>query len=79
MKDQKAKFNQAKTEGIDFAKNFFQLSPFNQGVLHGLAIKWGYKRPKNANGSTSRYFYALLKRRYYKVAAITEVTDKEKI
>jgi len=65
MKDYTQAFNAAQANGVQFSKDYFQMGYANQVIIADLAKKWGYRKPKNANGSTSRYFYALLKRRYY--------------
>ncbi len=49
---------EAKKIGVDFSKDYHSQS-FGTG-LSELAKKTGYKKPKNANGSTGRYFFAHL-------------------
>lgn len=53
----------AQVMGIDLEKDFFQLGSFEVGYLVELAKATKYRRPKNANGSLGRYFYAHLQKR----------------
>lgn len=48
--------------GIDFASDYHVLSSSQANELADLATKVGYRKPKNANGSTSRYFFNHLKK-----------------
>jgi hypothetical protein len=50
------------TAGIDIHANFHTLSSSQVGVIVELAKDCGYRKPKNANGSTGRYYFAALKR-----------------
>jgi len=56
-------YNQAVNGGILFNKDYFPQGYSGQILLADLAKDYGYRKPKNANGSTSRYFFALLHRR----------------
>ncbi len=47
---------------LDISKDFFTLSPFEVGQVLDAADDWKYRKPKQANGSRGRYFYALLQR-----------------
>jgi hypothetical protein len=44
-------------------QDFFTLSPSQVSELVELAAVRHYRKPKNANGSTARHFYALTQRR----------------
>lgn len=48
---------------INPSRDFFTLSPSEVSCLLEWANVWKYRKPKNANGSRGRYFYALLQRR----------------
>ena len=48
--------------GIDIEANFFTLTSYQIGVLLELANVQGYRKPKNANGSRARYYFAGLQR-----------------
>ncbi len=50
----------AKAEGVDFDKDFLAQS-FGE-FLADLAKRCGYRKPKNANGSTGRYFFSHLEK-----------------
>ena len=65
MKDYTQAYNQLSNDGIKFSNDFFQLSSSSQGIIHDTAKNFGYRKPKDANGSLARYFFALLKRRYF--------------
>jgi hypothetical protein len=47
---------------IDVTKDFFTLSPSEVENILQAANEWGYRKPKNANGSRGRYFFSLLQR-----------------
>ena len=47
---------------IDLSKDFFTLSPFEVGRVLDAADQWKYRKPKQANGSRGRYFFAALQR-----------------
>lgn len=48
-------------QGVDFLKDFHAQN--NAGYICAeLAKEAGYRKPKNANGSTGRYYFYLLKR-----------------
>lgn len=53
---------EAKQYGIDFTLDFFQQGGFEVDYVCELAKKYGYRKPRNANGSTGRYFYSLLQK-----------------
>ena len=48
--------------GLNLKKDFFQLSFFDVDKVLGIAKVYGYRKPKNANGSTARYFWAFMQR-----------------
>lgn len=48
--------------GIDLKKDFFTLSNSAVVKLGEIADVVGYRRPKHANGSRARYFFAYLQR-----------------
>lgn len=52
--------------GIDISQNFFTLSFFQVSELVEMAISQRYYKPKNANGSRARYYFAALQRDYNK-------------
>ena len=64
MKNYFHAWDTASQNGVKFDLDFHQQSLSSQGLLHDLAKDNGYRRPKNANGSLARYFFALLNRRY---------------
>jgi hypothetical protein len=47
---------------IDLTADFHTLSTDEVDVIVAQAKAHGYRKPKNANGSTGRYFFQLLKR-----------------
>lgn len=47
---------------IDPSRDFFTLSASEVERVLDAANEWKYRRPKNANGSRGRYFYAALQR-----------------
>lgn len=47
---------------IQLRKDFCTLSSSEVGRVLEAADAWKYRKPKNANGSRGRYFYALLNR-----------------
>lgn len=49
--------------GVDFEKDFFQLSSWDVDKLVVWAKLTRYRKSKNANGSTGRYFFAHLQKR----------------
>jgi len=53
-------YKMAKKVGVDFNKDFHAQS--YGAELAALAKLAGYRKPKNANGSTGRYFFAHLDR-----------------
>lgn len=50
--------------GIDIAADFFTLSLSDAGRLCEIAKSQHYRKPKNANGSTARYFFAAVQRKH---------------
>lgn len=48
--------------GLDLTADFFTLSSSTVLELADVAKAVGYRRPRNANGSTARYFFAYLAR-----------------
>lgn len=57
---------QLNSAGIKIKQDFFTLRSEQIHVLLDLAKVQGYKKPKNANGSKARYYYAALQRDYNK-------------
>jgi len=49
--------------GIPRGTNFYVLSSSKVSELLEFADVYGYRKPKNANGSRGRYFHELLQRR----------------
>jgi hypothetical protein len=47
---------------VQLRKDFDALSPPEVERVLEAADAWKYRKPKNANGSRGRYFYALLNR-----------------
>jgi hypothetical protein len=56
-------YQRAVAAGADFKRDVFQQPLSVMGEMHELANKSGYRKPKNANGSTGRYFFEHLKKR----------------
>ncbi len=54
----------AEKMGINFNRDFFTLSRSEVSTLLDIRKMVGYRKPKNANGSTGRYFYAYLQKSY---------------
>jgi len=52
----------AKNEGINFNKDFFELSNSEKNILLEIAKKQGYRKSKNAPGSTARMYFEYLNR-----------------
>lgn len=50
--------------GIDIGQDFFTLSFFQVSALVEMARLQRYYKPKNANGSRARYYFAALQRDY---------------
>ncbi len=48
--------------GVDFSMNFHALRPSQVDTLLTINKLVGYRKPKNANGSTGRYFFYYLQR-----------------
>jgi hypothetical protein len=55
--------NLAKKLGIDFSKDFYELSNTHVSELVALSKLVGYKKPKTASGSTARYFFNYLNKK----------------
>jgi hypothetical protein len=68
MKTRDAAINAALNYGIDIRNgNFFRDVSLSQSCfLAELAKEVGYRKPKNANGSTGRYFFEHLKKQFNK-------------
>ena len=56
----------ATTYGIDLRKDFYTLSSSEVAQVLELADLVKYRKPKQANGSRGRYFFAYLQRAYQK-------------
>jgi hypothetical protein len=52
--------NKVRRAGISLHANFFTLNNSQVVDLIEVADQMGYKKPKNANGSRDRYFFAYL-------------------
>ena len=52
----------AKKAGINFNKDFFITSNSQKQDILSIAKLKGYRKPKTASGSTSRYFFEYLKK-----------------
>lgn len=52
--------------GIDISADFFTLSLCQAGTLNEIAKAQGYRKPKNANGSTARYFFHAVQRKHHR-------------
>ena len=52
----------ASKAGLNLRKDFFVLSSSEVDKVLGIAKVYGYRKPKNANGSTARYFWAFMQR-----------------
>lgn len=50
----------AKKMGINFSKDFFELSMSDKETLVSIAKLKGYRKPSTASGSTARYFFEYL-------------------
>lgn len=57
-------YEELRNRGIDFSADFHTLSFSDAELLAEWAKRTKYRKPKNANGSTGRYFFEHLKRRY---------------
>ena len=51
------------TAGISLKADFHTLRPDQVEIILDLAKRAGYRKPKNANGSTGRYYFQALVRR----------------
>lgn len=49
--------------GIDPSEDFFTLTPSQVCMIVEEADRQKYRKPKNANGSRGRYFYARMQRK----------------
>ncbi len=63
-KDYSKAIYDAHQQGVNFGKDFFAQSV--GGLCAELAREYGYRKPKNANGSTGRYFFACMQRQWRK-------------
>lgn len=54
--------NLAASHGFNLGKNFFAMDSETVERIIEAADVWRYRKPKNANGSRARYFYAYLNR-----------------
>ena len=52
----------AQANGIDLERDFFTLSENEVDSVIEAANGWQYRKPRNANGSRARYFFAYLQR-----------------
>ena len=59
-------FKFLKIAGIDFSADFFSLGSWDVGLLVTWAKITKYYKPRHANGSRARYFYAHLQRKFNK-------------
>lgn len=66
MKDRSMAIEEIRNNGIDIRANVFTLSISQLGIIADIAREFGYRKPKNANGSTGRYFFESCKRFYLK-------------
>ena len=48
--------------GLNIRKDYFVLSSSEVDKVLGIAKVYGYRKPKNANGSTDRYFWSFMQR-----------------
>lgn len=67
MNDYDATNSALNAAGIDIHSDFFTLSQFQVCTLVYLAKQQKYRKPKSANGSTARYFFARLQRQANRV------------
>lgn len=58
--------------GVDFSADFHALPSDQVQALTDYAKAHGYRKPKNANGSTGRYFFAMLTRNRYESEFIVQ-------
>lgn len=64
MRDYTQAIRMVEGNGIDLRnQDFHELRSDAVDVLVEQARIWKYRKPQNANGSTARYFFQLLKRR----------------
>lgn len=66
MRDYICALNEAIASGVDFDSGFFMQPSSKIAIIVDLAKAHGYRKPKQANGSTGRYFFKLLQRQYDK-------------
>lgn len=57
-----AAMNAFNSAGIDIHADYHTLDSFQSVIIAELARHHGYRKPKNANGSTARYYFAALQR-----------------
>jgi hypothetical protein len=50
-------------QGISFRRDFFEMASSDVGLIVDGAKKAGYRKSKNAPGSTGRMYFQLLKRK----------------
>jgi hypothetical protein len=62
LRDYSKALDSAQQQGVDFEIDYHAQSI--GGLLAELARSYGYRKPKNANGSTGRYFFQRLQREY---------------
>lgn len=62
MKDYSLAIDDAIKQGVDFHRDFFAQNI--GGLCAELARNSGYRKPRNANGSTGRYFFARMQRQH---------------
>ncbi|MDD4984320.1 MAG: hypothetical protein PHQ43_00825 [Dehalococcoidales bacterium] len=48
--------------GLNLRNDYFVLSSSEVDKVLGIAKVYGYRKPKSANGSTARYFWAFMQR-----------------
>lgn len=63
MARDKAAIRETLRSVVDFSADFHALNSAAVDALVQAAKAAGYRKPKNANGSTARYFFAYLNRR----------------
>ena len=61
--------NLALRHHIDLSKDFFTLAADEVGQILDAANEWRYRKPRHANGSRGRYFFAYLQRRAVRTGA----------
>jgi hypothetical protein len=51
-----------KQQGVDLKKDFFELDGHDVGLVVDAAKRTGYRKSRNAPGSTGRMYFSLLQR-----------------